>query len=216
VNILQKLGRLDAHHRLLIALGAALPIPFLTAGLVWPARMIATWAVYALAVVVLAWIAIGTMHPREARNTYRIQDSSRWLIFLFVLLAAAASLAAVGVLLVYVKQMPGHHRLYTALAGASVVSSWWLVHTLFVLRYAHLYYGDGHKRPEGLNFPGTTEPDYMDFAYFAFGVGMTSQVADVGPTNRIIRQLVLWHSILSFGFNTSIIALIINVVSGLF
>ncbi len=213
---LTKIGQLDAHHRLLIALGMAALSLTLTGGLIWPSRIIMTWVVYALTVLFLAWAAIGTMHPREALNTYRIQDSSRWLIFLFVLLAAVVSLAAVVVLLVYVKPMPVHHyRLYVSLSAIAVVSSWWLVHTLFVLRYAHLYYGNGHTKPGGLNFPDTVEPNYMDFAYFTFGIGMTSQVADVGPTNGSMRRLVLWHSLLSFGFNTSIIALTINVLSGL-
>ncbi len=213
---MKKLVRLDAHQRLMIAAGVALLVLAGTDGLVWPSRVIATWVAYALTVLALAWLMIGSMHPRETYSTYRIQDSSRWLIFLFVVLAASISVIAVVVLLTYVKQMPGHHyRLYVGLSAVAVVSSWWLVHTLFVLRYAHLYYGDGGKRPGGLKFPDTTEPDYMDFAYFAFGIGMTSQVADIGPLNQPMRHLVLWHSLLSFGFNTSIIALTINVLSGL-
>jgi uncharacterized membrane protein len=213
---LTKIGRLDAHHRLLIALGAAaLSLP-LTAGLIWPSRVVLTWVVYALIVLFLAWTAIGTLHPRDAINTYRIQDSNRWLIFVVVVLAAVASLGAVVMLLPYAKQMPHHNYwLYVWLSAVAILSSWWLVHTLFVLRYAHLYYGNGTRKPGGLNFPDTTEPTYMDFAYFAFGVGMTSQVADVGPTNGAVRQLIFWHALLSFGFNTTIIALTINVASGL-
>jgi uncharacterized membrane protein len=214
MNYSERMARLDAHHRLLIALGAALLVLLATNGLGWPVRAILAWVVYALSVLALAWTTIVVLHPRDARHTYRIQDSSRWLIFLFVLLAAAVSLGAVVVLLNYAKQMSGQqYGWYIGLAVLAIISSWGLVQTLFVLRYAHLYYGD---TTGGLNFPDTDEPDYLDFAYFAFGVGMTSQVADVGPTNRPMRHLVLWHSVLSFGFNTTIIALSINVLSGLF
>ena len=95
----------------------------------------------------------------------------------------------------------------------TVVSSWTLLHTLFTLRYAHIYY---QQNPAGgLNFPDTKQPGYADFAYVSFGIGMTSQVADVGPTSQRFRRLILMHSLLSFAFNTLIVALSINVVASL-
>jgi uncharacterized membrane protein len=104
----------------------------------------------------------------------------------------------------------------------AVISSWMLVHTVFGLRYAHTYYGDpdGPAGPQphagGLEFPGDRDPDYMDFAYFSFVIGMTFQVSDVQITSRDFRKLVLLHGMLSFGFNTVILALTINTVSNLF
>jgi uncharacterized membrane protein len=103
-----------------------------------------------------------------------------------------------------------------------VISSWMLVHTVFSLRYAHTYYGDpdGPAGPQphagGLEFPGDREPDYLDFAYFSFVIGMTFQVSDVVITSRDFRKLVLLHSMLAFGFNTVILALAINTVAALF
>jgi uncharacterized membrane protein len=97
-----------------------------------------------------------------------------------------------------------------------------LVHTVFGLRYAHTFYGDpdGPAGPKshagGLEFPGDREPDYMDFAYFSFTIGMTFQVSDVVITSRDFRKLVLAHGMLSFGFNTVILALTLNTVSALF
>jgi uncharacterized membrane protein len=92
----------------------------------------------------------------------------------------------------------------------AVVGAWAMMHTAFALHYAHLYYVDD-GRQGGLEFAGGA-PDDLDFAYFAFGIGMTYQVADVTVVDRGIRRMVLLHSVLSFGFNTAILALVINLV----
>jgi len=111
-----------------------------------------------------------------------------------------------------------HHIL---LAAAAVFCSWTLIHTLFTLRYTHLYYtypnhdAHGHEKNErGLEFPGTTVPDYLDFAYFSFVLGMTFQVSDVQITSHGVRRMALLHGFLSFVYNTIIIALSINIISG--
>jgi uncharacterized membrane protein len=152
-----------------------------------------------------------------------MQDVSRTLIFIFVVVAACAGLFAVGFLFFAnkgVTQRP-HFFLHLLMSLVAVISSWMLVHTVFGLRYAHTYYGDpdGPAGPQqhagGLEFPGGREPDYMDFAYFSFVIGMTFQVSDVQITSREFRKLVLLHGMLSFGFNTVILALTINTVSSL-
>ncbi len=103
----------------------------------------------------------------------------------------------------------------------TVIFSWALVHTVYGLRYAHAFYGDSdepgvNRHAGGLIFPGDRPPDYFDFAYFSFVVGMTCQVSDVQITSRRMRRITLFHSVLSFGFNTIILALLINIaVSGL-
>jgi uncharacterized membrane protein len=88
---------------------------------------------------------------------------------------------------------------------------------MFTLRYAHYYYGegDGAKAVGGLEFPNDDAPDYLDFAYFSFVIGMTAQVSDVAISSKSLRTLALVHGILSFCFNTVILALTINTVSGL-
>jgi uncharacterized membrane protein len=163
---------------------------------------------------------MANLRPHEALKIYSLQDSSRLIILAFAVTAAVASLFAVIFLLNTVKEIdpaldPDHVHLhaYVILSVLTVVSSWTLLHTLFTLRYAHLYYQ--HRPADGLNFPDTKQPGYTDFAYVAFGVGMTSQVADVVPTNERFRRLILTHSLLSFGFNTLIVALSINVVASL-
>jgi len=149
------------------------------------------------------------------------QDLSRFLIFIFVVIAACAALFAVGFLISVNKgQTGGHFTLHVLLALLTVIFSWLLVHTVFGLRYAHAFYGDSgepgvNRHAAGLIFPGDRPPDYFDFAYFSFVVGMTCQVSDVQIASRGMRRLTLAHSILSFGYNTVILALLINTVSGL-
>jgi uncharacterized membrane protein len=221
--MLNWIARQDARHRLVISL--------LTAGLVWfglhgrvqpSTQSIATWDAFALCVLLLAWLTIITTPPHKLRSRAQEQDVSRTVIFVFVILAACAGLFAVGFLFFANKDVQHPHFVLRLLMSlVAVVSSWMLVHTVFGLRYAHTFYGDpdGPAGPQqhagGLEFPGGSQPDYMDFAYFSFVIGMTFQVSDVQITSREFRQLVLLHGMLSFGFNTVILALTINTVSTL-
>jgi uncharacterized membrane protein len=100
-----------------------------------------------------------------------------------------------------------------------VVASWTVTHTVFALHYAHHYYGDGPAPGAdddrgGLAFPGEEPPDYWDFLYFSFVVGMTCQVSDVQVTSRAMRRMTLMHGVLSFFFNTVILALSVNLLAG--
>lgn len=218
--MVQKIARLDAHQRLLLALAVGvIAVVFTPEAWPWPARFVVVWIAFAGAVLALTWTTIVLSHPRELPRLSRIEDSSRVAIFVFVLGAVATSLGAVITLLGSLDDLPRPEKItHILLATAAVIASWLLVHTLFTLRYAHLFYGNDPKRthpPGGLDFPGGHEPDYLDFAYFAFVVGMTSQTADVGISGRTIRRLVLVHGVLAFSFNTLIIALSINTLSGL-
>jgi uncharacterized membrane protein len=100
-----------------------------------------------------------------------------------------------------------------ALCLIAVGLAWTLTHTSYTLRYAHLFYRE-NDHEGGLEFPGRDEPDDFDFAYFAFTIGMTFQVSDVGVTSPLIRRTVLAHALLSFAYNTVIIALAINILAG--
>src|SRR5260370_30306487 len=148
-------------------------------------------------------------------------DLSCFLVFIFVGVASSAALLAVG-FLVSVKrsQSGGYFIVHLLLTLLTVVFSWTLVHTVYGLRYAHAFYGDsdesgGHQHGGGLIFPGDRPPNYFDFAYFSFVIGMTCQVSDVQITSRRMRRIALVHSILSFGFNTMILAVLVNTVSSL-
>ena len=125
--------------------------------------------------------------------------------------AAVASLAAIFAELV-VARGSEFRGLHIMLAIVTITLSWTFIHVIFALHYAHDYYGSGH-RANGLQFPGDDKPDYWDFVYFSFVLGMTFQVSDVAVTNRAIRRLVVAHGILSFAFNTAILALTVNLAS---
>jgi len=220
---LKWVAKQDARHRLAISLSLGALAWFCLRNRVQPStRSILTWDVFALSVLILAWLTIITTPAHNLRARAQEQDVSRTIIFVFVVLAACAGLFAVGYLFFANRNVQNpHFVLHLLMSLLAIVSSWMLVHTVFGLRYAHTYYGDpdGPVGPRdhagGLEFPGDRSPDYMDFAYFSFVIGMTFQVSDVVITSRQFRKLVLLHGMLSFGFNTVILALTINTVSTL-
>jgi uncharacterized membrane protein len=145
-----------------------------------------------------------------------MQDETRGEIFVIVVVSTFAGLLAVVLLLINKDIEP----LDLIIAILGMFLSWFLVHTTFTMRYAHLYYGGKQKEKSekdgsGLEFPGNDEPDFIDFAYFSFVLGMTFQVSDVEISNREIRRLSLLHSLIAFIFNTVIVALTINALAGL-
>jgi len=212
----------DARRRLVLGVVAGVVVFFAARGSLrlWSAA-IAGWNAFAAMILALDWLIIWTTPQRKIRERAQQEDLSRLLIFIFVVVAACAALFAVGFLIrAHKDQIGGHLVIHLLLTLSTVISSWALLHTVYSLRYAHAYYGDSdepgvHQHAGGLLFPGDRPPNYFDFAYFSFVVGMTCQVSDVQITSRRMRRITLIHSILSFGFNTLILALLINTVSGL-
>jgi len=213
---------LDAHHRLMIALGvSAIVLAVFNKTLSGAELTLLTWICFAFSLIVPQWIVILTAHPKDVRKIARLEDSSRTFIFLFIIFASLISLGAIIFLLKSGQHLsPDAITQHVLLATGSVFTSWWLVHTVFTMRYAHLYYSaDANNKAKsagGLQFPADEkEPDYLDFVYFSFVVGMTFQVSDVEISSRAIRRIVLLHGLISFTFNTAIVALSINIISGL-
>ena len=223
MRLVDLISRQDARHRLGLGLAAGAAVFFAARGhlRVWSAA-IAGWNAVAVVILVLDWLTILTTPQRKIRQLAQQQDLSRFLVFLFVVVTASAALFAVGFLVSVKKnQTDPHFIIHLLLVLMTVIFSWTLVHTVYGLRYAHAFYGDSdepgvNRHARGLIFPGDHPPDYFDFAYFSFVIGMCCQVSDVQITSRRMRRIVLFHSILSFGFNTIILALLINIaVSGL-
>jgi len=223
VRLVDLISRQDARHRLGLGLAAGAAVFFAARGhlRIWSAA-IAGWNAVAVVILVLDWLTILTTPRRKIRQLAQQQDLSRFLVFLFVVVTASAALFAVGFLVSVKKnQTDPHFIIHLLLVLMTVIFSWTLVHTVYGLRYAHAFYGDSdepgvNRHAGGLIFPGDHPPDYFDFAYFSFVVGMTCQVSDVQITSRRMRRIALFHSVLSFGFNTIILALLINIaVSGL-
>ncbi|PYL73289.1 MAG: DUF1345 domain-containing protein [Verrucomicrobia bacterium] len=222
MRIIDLVCRPDARQRLVLGLAAgAATFVVLRGELRFASAAIAGWNAVAVVILALDWMTILTTPQRKIRQLAQQQDLSRFLVFIFVVVAACAALFAVGFLIKSHKgQSGGHFAIHLLLTLCTVISSWALLHTVYSLRYAHTYYGDSdqpdvQQHAGGLIFPDDRPPNYFDFAYFSFVVGMTCQVSDVQITSRRLRRITLVHSVLSFGFNTIILALLINTVSGL-
>lgn len=184
----------------------------------WAVRIVAGWDAGGVVFTALAWAIIFRSNAVRTRRRAAAQDPGRTLVWAIVLGASTFSLFAAVVVLRRARALaPTETALLIGLCLAAVVAAWTLTHTAYTLRYAHLYYreddGDGEG---GLVFPpGNRDPDYFDFAYFAFTVGMCFQVSDVTVTSPVIRRAVLGHSLLAFAYNTAILALALNLTFGL-
>jgi uncharacterized membrane protein len=212
--------RLSAPRRLAIALAFAI-VAFVALE-PWVrvhTRLLISWNVGAVAYLSLAWQTIARADSVMTRVRAQSQDQSGYIIFVLVLFAASASFIAIGFLVGNIHDLPVQSRVgHLMLSITALLLSWLLIQTLFAFHYARWYYardaGSGLHRG-GLRFPGDRDPDYLDFAYYAFVVGMTSQVSDVMVTTRQMRRLTLVHGVLAFVFNIAILAMSINIIGGL-
>ena len=180
-------------------------------------NVIAGWDAAALVIALLAWSFIFSASPTRTRSWAASTDPGRLFIGGFVIVASAFSLLATGYALRGARTCPLEGRpLFLFLGLLAVASAWLLTHTMYTLRYAHLYYRDGVEREGGLAFPGHGHPSYIDFAYYSFTIGMCFQVSDVTITNPRLRRETLLHSMLSFLYNTVILAVALNFAMGTF
>jgi uncharacterized membrane protein len=186
----------------------------------WPVRAIAGWDAASFALLGFAWRIILRADANATRRHAAADDPGRHTVFAIALVASLISLFAATVVFRKVKAFPGaEEATWTVLLLAAIALSWAVTHTAFTLMYAHLHYRgskeDGKDSEIGLQFCGTAEPSDIDFAYFAFTIGMCFQVSDVVVTATQMRRVVLFHAMLSFVYNTAILALALNVVFGL-
>jgi uncharacterized membrane protein len=181
-------------------------------------RLLCSWDAFTICFLVLSLRPMLRATPDMMRRFARQEDEGRAVILSLITIAACISVVAIG----FILQDKGNNNsllfLHLGLSIATIVNSWLLVHTIFAQHYAHSYYREDRTldecKADGLDFPGEIEPDYWDFLYFSFVIGMTSQVSDVNITSRQIRRLSLIHGVLSFFFNTTIVAMAINIVAG--
>jgi uncharacterized membrane protein len=178
----------------------------------WQVSSLLAWDTGAAVFCAWVWVAV---RGADAATTQRIatrEDDSRPAADLVLIAASVASLLGVGLALLKASGESGTARaLTTTVAAATVALSWLAVQTVFTLRYAHLYYLDGG----GIDFHNEKAPDYGDFAYLAFTLGMTYQVSDTDLMSKRIRTTALRHALLSYVFGIAVIAITINVVAGL-
>lgn len=171
------------------------------------------WDVAAASFLAGVWLTVWHLDPEATQRRATRLDPSRSLADLLVVAAGVAILAAVALALVRAGGAHGGTKAYLLSVGlVSVVFSWMSVHTVFTLNYARLYYGD---EPGGIDFNEPDRPDYLDFAYLAFTIGMTFQVSDTNITVKPIRRAALRQGLISYLFGAVIIALVINIVASL-
>jgi uncharacterized membrane protein len=173
-------------------------------------RMLIGWDVFVALYIVLVYIMMLRSHHRYIRRNAVLQDDGRFLIPIFTALGAFASVAAIVFELVGAR----HGLPELGFATLTIALSWAAVHTAFALHYAHDYYRGA--KPGGLQFPSGDQhdhADYWDFVYFSFVIGMTAQVSDVGITDKTIRRTATVHGIISFIFNTALLALMVNIAA---
>lgn len=205
-------------QRLLYGLLAGLATAALSIPLAWQYRGLLGWCVGIAVYLLLAWWLCARFDSKRTRARAQAQDEPSAVLFLMMLLATLACVAAIVIMMQQLRSLSGIERtLHIVLSMAALGASWLFIQTMFAFRYAHRYYQEeklNERNGAGLRFPGDLEPDYFDFLYYAHVVGMTSQVSDVQVTSREMRRLTMLHGVLSFGFNMLILALSINLVAG--
>jgi uncharacterized membrane protein len=181
-------------------------------------RWLVAWNAGAALYVLLAAIMMVRSTHHHMRHRAQLQDDGQLVILTLVVIAGVASLMAIAGELVVVKEMHGWARAtHIALAGVTVLSSWSFIQVMFTLHYAHDFYAAVcHGRPAGLEFPKDDQPDYGDFFYFASVIGTSGQTADVSFVSKPMRRIGSVHCILSYLFNTTVLALLINIGASLF
>jgi uncharacterized membrane protein len=178
-------------------------------------RLLAAWDIGVVCYLALAWTMAARSSTAKMQERAAEEDESAVVVLVLTLAASIASLAAIAVELSGIQdEQAGQQVFRLSIAAVTILCSWFFVHTIYAIHYAHEYYGDGGER-QGLAFPQESRPDYWDFLYFSFNLGAAAQTSDVVIVSRRMRRLALAHTILSFLFNTTILALAVNVGAGL-
>jgi len=182
-------------------------------------RVIICWDAFAVVMITLSWLLFLKTTAAQQHEIVKRQDDNIEVIFAIVLSAVCISLVGTILLMLNSNEPVFDKDIRTIFTIAAVTTSWILLHTIFTIRYAHLYHNFHDKKTGaeggGIDFPESGTPDYLDFAYFSFVIGMTFQVSDVTISSKTVRRFALLHSLISFVFNTIIVALTVNIIAGI-
>lgn len=211
------LEALRARPHLTLSVSAGVAVALTLASLPWVTRLLVAWNVTAWSYLVQAAWVMSRRNHHHLRRTAIAQSAGAGAVLAVTIAAVIASLTAIAFELARVKGAPpGQAWPHIAFALATIAGSWLLLPTLFALTYASLFHrhagGHGLKFPDG---PGAAPPDYWDFLYFSFTIAVASQTADVAVVGSAMRRLVVLQSVLSFAFNTAILALMVNIGASL-
>ena len=179
----------------------------------WQTASLIGWNVAATVFIVWIWLIVRGMDGAATAQHAVIEDLSRSTADLVLIFASVVSLIGVGLSLLQGSDTGGLAKALTVgVASVTVILSWATVHTVYMLRYARIYYAEGG----GIDFNEDRAPGYMDFAYLAFTIGMTYQVSDTSIGSKKVRRTALYHAYMSYLFGTVVVAMTINIVAGLF
>jgi uncharacterized membrane protein len=184
-------------------------------------RILGSWDAGILSFLLQTGYTMIVASPKRTITYARLRSINSASILALIVLTACTSIFVIGVMLTDSKDTPQPFRsIQIWLSLVAIFCSWLLTHIMFALHYAHIYYKacdplDPEKYIGGLQFPDEESPDYLDFMYFAFTIGMTSQTSDVVVTARPLRRLILLHAIVSFFFYSVILATTVNTVASL-
>jgi uncharacterized membrane protein len=203
-------------RRLLLSVVAgAILFALLPASLPLQRQFVLAWDLTTLLYIGLTLEMIFNSTVQTCRDHAVLYDEGDWVILLLVVASASASFVAIYAELAALPAGRGPLAFGVVVPVATVALSWAFTHVIFTLHYAKLYYKPRQDEPGGLAFPGQRPPDYRDFLYYAFVIGCASQTGDVATVSPAMRRLTLVHGIVSFAFNTAILALMINVGASL-
>jgi len=182
----------------------------------WIVRVLVGWNGAMFVLVPLTYLWMRKLDARALRAKYQEEDPTGPVILLVTVIGAFLSVLGIIALLSTAKQAPSGERVaHFVLSSMTIVNSWALIHTMFTIRYADMFYSVLDGDPPPLAFPDTPEPLFWDFVYFAFTIGVACQTADVSTRQTDVRKMVSLHSVISFVFNLAILGFAINVSAGL-
>jgi uncharacterized membrane protein len=206
-----------ALSRVAISLASGVAVYGIVASHVVPvAAALVGWDVAGLVLLALSWAIIGPADALTTRHLAGSEDPGRTVVYVIVVLASMVSLLAATMLVRSAHVFPSAvEHAFTVLCLATVTLAWTMTHTAFTFRYAHLYYREDAEGVGGVTVPGDSAPTYFDFAYLAFTIGMCFQVSDVCITSGQIRRAVLLHAVISFAYNSVILAFVLSLVFGM-
>lgn len=185
----------------------------------WEECVLFSWLIFAGSYLLEAVLVILLVPTRNIVKKSREEDLGVWLQFVLLVIICSTALIAIIFWNSDHTHFSKHSPLHEIFFITAVTLAWLVLHLSFTFRYAHLYYGDENEKysrhARGLEFPDDTHPDYLDFAYYSFTIGMTFQVSDVTTKSKGMRRLTLAHSMVSFLFNTILVAITINEIINL-
>jgi uncharacterized membrane protein len=197
------------------ALMACLVFAVLPAAWAVNSRLLVAWDAGVVCFLALAWIMAARSSTAKMQERAALEDVTAVMFLVLTLAASIVSLVAIAAELSGIRDDGSGREVFRLIvAAATILCSWFLVHTIYAIHYAHEYYGDAGER-QGIAFPHREKPDYWDFFYFSFTIGAAQQTSDVVIVSKRMRRLALAHTILAFLFNTTILALAVNVGAGL-